>query len=50
MWLEVLEAWYFRQAGMGVVPGAQFYTRLVWGWSLGPSSTPGKWDEYDPQK
>ena len=29
MWLEVLKAWYFRQAGMGVVLGAQFYTRLV---------------------
>ena len=29
MWLEVLEAWYFRQAGMGVVLGAQFYTRQV---------------------
>ena len=33
---------------MEVFLGAQFYSRQVWGWSLGPSSPPGKWDEYDP--
>ena len=52
----------FSPDGMEVVLGALFYTRqygggpwglvlhqAVWRWSLGPSFTPGKWDECGPR-